>query len=82
MKEIINKLDLEEYLETLQNLFAREKSIILEGDINIHYKLISQISNYDLKPLPKVEFGVYKLPSPFGFAVTEVLACPTTSTSS
>ena len=55
MKEIINKLDLEEYLETLQNLFAREKSIILEGDINIHYKLISQISNYDLKPLPKVE---------------------------
>ncbi len=55
MQNIIKKLDLEEYLETLQNLFARQKSIILEGDINIHHKLISQISNYDLKQLPKVE---------------------------
>ena len=54
MKDIINKLDLEEYLSTLQNLFAREKSIILEGDINIHHKLISTISSYDLKALPKV----------------------------
>ena len=55
MQDIIKKLDLEEYLETLQNLFAREKSIILEGDINIHHKLISAISTYDLKSLPKVE---------------------------
>ncbi len=55
MQDIIKKLDLEEYLTTLQNLFAREKSIILEGDINIHHKLISAISTYDLKQLPKVE---------------------------
>ncbi len=54
MTNIINKLDLEDYLTTLQNLFAREKSIILEGDINIHHKLITQISKYDLKELPKV----------------------------
>jgi DNA mismatch repair protein MutS2 len=54
MKDIIKKLDLEDYLTNLQNLFAREKSIILEGDINIHHKLIEQISNYDLKELPKV----------------------------
>ena len=55
MKNIINKLDLEEYLQNLKNLFAREKSIVLEGDINIHHKLISQISKYNLKELPKVE---------------------------
>ena len=54
MKDIINKLDLEDYLNSLQNLFAREKSIVLEGDINIHHKLIGQISNYNLKELPKV----------------------------
>ena len=55
MKDIIKKLDLEEYIQILKNLFAREKSIILEGDIKIHHKLIDEISKYELKPLPNVE---------------------------
>jgi DNA mismatch repair protein MutS2 len=55
MKDIIKKLDLEKYIDVLKNLFAREKSIILEGDINIHHKLICEISKYQLKPLPNVE---------------------------
>jgi DNA mismatch repair protein MutS2 len=54
MQDIIDKLDLTDYIGTLQSLFAREKPIAIEGDINIHHKLISQLSNYDLKELPKV----------------------------
>ncbi|HIP12982.1 MAG TPA: endonuclease MutS2 [Arcobacter sp.] len=53
-KNIINKLDLQEYIESLKSLFAREKSISLEGDINIHFKLINEISTYTFKMPPKV----------------------------
>ena len=54
MQDIIKKLDLEDYINSLSLLFAREKSIILEGDINIHYHLIQQLSNYELKSASKV----------------------------
>ncbi|RXJ88037.1 endonuclease MutS2 [Arcobacter sp. CECT 8985] len=47
MQDIIKKLDLTEYLETFQELFSRRKNIILEGDINLHYKLINELSKYD-----------------------------------
>ena len=40
MQNIINKLDLEDFINSLQGHFAREKSIVLQGDINIHSKLI------------------------------------------
>ncbi len=55
MQDIIKKLDLEEYLSTLQALFAREKPIIIEGDINIHSRLIGEISNYSFKSPPSLE---------------------------
>ncbi len=55
MQDIIKKLDLVDYLDNLQSLFARDKSIILEGDINIHSKLISEISNYNFKSPPNLE---------------------------
>ncbi|VAY87024.1 Recombination inhibitory protein MutS2 [hydrothermal vent metagenome] len=54
MLNIASKLDLEEYILVLKKLFSRDKSIVLEGDVNIHYKLISQISKYNLKELPEV----------------------------
>lgn len=47
MQNIINKLDLEDYINSLKGYFAREKSIILQGDINIHYKLIDEIGLYN-----------------------------------
>jgi DNA mismatch repair protein MutS2 len=53
--DIINKLDLQDYIDTLATFFAREKSIILQGDINIHYKLINEISTYDFKTPQKVQ---------------------------
>ncbi|PRM96583.1 endonuclease MutS2 [Aliarcobacter cryaerophilus] len=48
MENLIKKLDLNEYITNFSKLFAREKSIILEGDINIHYKIISELSKYNI----------------------------------
>ncbi len=53
MNSIINKLDLEDYINSLKGYFAREKSIILQGDINIHSKLIDEISLYNFNPPKK-----------------------------
>ena len=48
MENLIKKLDLNEYITNFSKLFAREKPIILEGDINIHYKIISELSKYNI----------------------------------
>ena len=55
MENLIKKLDLTTYLESLQSLFCRSKDIVLEGDINVHYKIIQNLQNYDLKTPPKVD---------------------------
>ncbi len=55
MQEIFKKLDLEEYINNFSKLFAREKLVVLEGDINLHHRLINQLSKYDLKEPQKVE---------------------------
>ncbi len=55
MQEIFKKLDLVDYIESFSKLLAREKSIILEGDINIHQKLINELSSFDFKEPQKVQ---------------------------
>ncbi|WP_428024879.1 endonuclease MutS2 [Arcobacter sp.] len=55
MQEIFKKLDLEDYLNSFSKLLAREKSVVLEGDINLHHRLINELSKYDLKEPQKVE---------------------------
>ena len=50
MEKLIKKLDLNDYITNFSKLFSREKSVILEGDINIHYKIISELSNYNFNP--------------------------------
>ena len=55
MEEILKKLDLVDYIESFSSLFAREKSVILEGDISLHHKLINELSNFDFKAPPKIE---------------------------
>ncbi|MGA1932303.1 endonuclease MutS2 [Arcobacter sp. YIC-464] len=55
MQNILKKLDLTDYIESFSKLLAREKSIILEGDINLHFKLISELSKYDINEPKKVE---------------------------
>jgi len=44
---MINKLDLQDYINSLKSLFAREKDFILEGDINVHYRYIQKLEKYD-----------------------------------
>jgi DNA mismatch repair protein MutS2 len=55
MQDIIKKLDLEEYIDTLRVFFARDKSIVLQGDANIHFKLINEISNHNFKECKKIK---------------------------
>jgi len=55
MKNLIKKLDLSEYITSFSKLFAREKSIVLEGDINIHYKIINELSKYNIQEPLNVE---------------------------
>ena len=55
MEKILKKLDLTDYINSFSQLLAREKSIILEGDINLHHKLISELSKFDFKAPQKTE---------------------------
>lgn len=55
MQDILKKLDLLDYIDTFSKLLSREKPIVLEGDINLHYKLIKELSNFDFKEPPKLE---------------------------
>jgi len=52
---LIKKLDLDGYIDLLVSFFCRDKSVAIEGDINIHFKLINEISTYDFKSPLKVE---------------------------
>ena len=54
MQEIFKKLDLIDYIDSFSKLLAREKSIILEGDINLHYRLINELSKFNIKEPPKL----------------------------
>ena len=55
MQDIIKKLDLQEYIDKLSANFARQKSVIIQGDINIHFKLINEISVYEFKTPKSVQ---------------------------
>ena len=55
MQDIFKKLDLQDYLESFQKLLARHKEIFMEGDINLHHKMITELSNFDIKVPNEVE---------------------------
>ena len=54
MKDLVKKLDLTNHINSLESLFSREKSVVLEGDINIHYKIIQELEHFNLKSPPKI----------------------------
>ena len=54
MNDLVKKLDLTYYIGSLETLFSREKSVVLEGDINIHYKIIQELEAFDFKAPPKL----------------------------
>ena len=58
---MIKKLDLEDYINKLKNLFAREKEFILEGDINVHHRYIKKLEKYDYNSPPEIKNLDYPL---------------------
>ena len=50
MKEIISKLDLNEFIETFQHFLARPKPLFMEGDVNQHFRFIKKIAPTDFTP--------------------------------
>ncbi len=54
MKDIIQKLDLDSYIEKFQQFLARKKPIFMQGDINLHYKYIKALSTIEFPPPPEV----------------------------
>ena len=55
MQNIIKKLDLQDYIDSFSALFSRKKSIVLEGDINLHFRMINELSKHDIQAPKKVE---------------------------
>jgi len=51
---IVKKLDIVNHVEQLEALFCREKSIKIDGDINIHHTIIKELENFSLKTPPKL----------------------------
>jgi len=57
-KSIIQKLDLDIYVEQFKKFLAREKSVAMMGDINQHYRYIRVLSKTEFpspKPIPNLD---------------------------
>ena len=55
MKELIRKLDLEEFLKSYEGFLARPKELFLEGDSKTHLKLISVLEKIIFTPPKEVK---------------------------
>ena len=51
---ITKKLDLDGHLDSLVSFFRRDKSVIIDGDINIHYSIIKELEKFTLKTPPQI----------------------------
>ena len=57
-KTIIQKLDLDGYIEQFQKFLAREKPVAMMGDINQHYRYIQALSKVQFptpNPVPNLD---------------------------
>jgi len=58
LKNIIQKLDLDNFIKNFKSFYARDKSIEMMGDINQHYRYISALSTIefpDIKEVPNLD---------------------------
>ena len=53
-KSILQKLDLQGYIQQFQAFFAREKSVAMMGDIHQHYRYIQALSSAEFSPPPQI----------------------------
>ncbi len=78
MKSVVSKLDLGDYIDSFLNFLSREKPLFIEGDINLHYRLINELSKADFTPPKRVKnldkelthlkkFGVLKIDEIYEF---------------
>jgi len=49
-KSIVQKLDLDEYIRQFKQFFSREKSVVMLGDINQHFRYIKALSSVQFPP--------------------------------
>lgn len=49
-RELISKLDLEPFLGSFSSFFAREKSLVLDGDRSLHLRFVKELSKYEFDP--------------------------------
>ncbi|MDM5272175.1 endonuclease MutS2 [Sulfurovum sp. zt1-1] len=54
-KSIIQKLDLDGYITQFKQFFAREKSVVMQGDINQHFRYIKALSSVEFPPPKEVK---------------------------
>ncbi|WP_457564488.1 endonuclease MutS2 [Caminibacter sp.] len=52
---MIKKLDLNDYIEKLKSLYAREKEYFIDGDLNKNYEYLRKLSNKDFNSPPVVK---------------------------
>ena len=77
LKSISSKLDLDEYIHRFETFFARHKSIVLEGDINQHYRYIKALSDIEFptpKSIPSLEYTLAKLHKQAILSLDEIYA--------
>ncbi|SHO80374.1 Recombination inhibitory protein MutS2 [hydrothermal vent metagenome] len=55
MKKIIQKLDLDDYINKFQQFLARKKPVFMQGDINLHYKYIKALGRIEFPTPPQVK---------------------------
>ena len=53
-KNIVEKLDLDGYMMAFTHFFARQKSVVMQGDINQHFRYIQALSAVQFPPQPPV----------------------------
>lgn len=64
MKNIIQKLDLDNFITNFKSFYARDKSIEMLGDINQHYRYISALSTIEfpeIKEIPNLDIQLNRI---------------------
>ncbi len=55
MNELINKLDLSEYIDTFLGFLSRKKPLFIEGDRDLHLKFIKALESVEFTPPKEVK---------------------------
>ena len=76
-KIITKKLDLDGYIDRLYAFFARPKRVMIEGDINIHYRHIQALSKAEFPPpkeIPELQIQLARLRKQAVLSLDEIYA--------